>query len=405
MANQSGPSLSMLELLLPELLEIILAATGLDDLHAFIRASPTLYRVFCQTKASIILKVCANDLGPAIRDAIILASVGYAREDEAVAAWKDRLLSRKDRWLKGVSTDEALTGIVVTINRTVQYFVDFYTRSRFTRFEKRLGGQPKDACTGTLSATERENLSQAFVRRQAIVNMYRLSLDTRPAQAGSELAVIDHILALFEPWEKEQIAQVDSFVYDLCIALQACEKTYEEGVPRMQIWQRQYGEYYPQLPALRRKMTQAAAADAELMNRILASRPFRGSDSMTWVGKTAWKFLRDSHWQPNPSTSPLPPSGPPVPCNLTSQSPVEPPWGWLDAVGHTGNRWGDELYVKLPLFANRHAWILNSLKREDFDRWRWAGFVFWDRSRVKILNRGLLDHVTTSTGWLANLYE
>ncbi|KAK8085673.1 hypothetical protein PG997_006944 [Apiospora hydei] len=328
--------------------------------------------------------VCANNLGPAIRDAIILTSVGSAPWDETVAAWAGRLLSRNDQWLAGVTNDEALATRVATINRTTQYFVDFYARTRFNFFEERGRVQPNEACTQPLSATERGNLLQALIRRQAIVNLHRQAKDARPA---GDSAVVDSILALFEAWEKEQIAQADAFVHDLVMAFQAYKKTMEQRLRSVRFAFAQddtiiynfpkyefLDEYYPQLPVLRREMTQAAAADPDLLDRILSSDPARGPRFRGRVGSNGWLFLERSPRRPLsiPGTSwpPPPPLVSPVPCNVASQSPVEPPWGWKEKFGRNEARWGQDLRIRPSHSLDRLGYLLRHQEEETLEKWR-----------------------------------
>ncbi|KAK8131092.1 hypothetical protein PG984_007530 [Apiospora sp. TS-2023a] len=400
----------------PELLHIILSSTSLDGLYAVIRASPTLYGVFRQTKAATLLKVCANDLGPAIRDAIIAASE-RAPAEEMVAAWKTRLLSKEDRWLAGVLTSEPLALRIVQINRTAQYFVDFYARTRFDYFERALTrnedgflgwgyhmstGQPQDTSAwGCLSFTERWNLSQAIVRRQTIVGMYGLSFGSPFTSVRRDLPAINSLQDLFEPWEKEQIAQVDRFFYELCKNLHFCEKS-DHSFSGLNNF---CHKYYPRLPALRQRMIQATAADPGLIDRML----FHGilSRSSGHV-RLAWKTLHA-----NPRSPIIPPPSPArVPSNSPSKSTMEPPWGWVSAVGSNGARWGDELVIKRPGNADSRASRLHFLNKEKIERWKWAGLVFWDECRAKSLHLGLLnysyDHsvqVQDTAGWLARLCE
>ncbi|KAK7932282.1 hypothetical protein PG985_002994 [Apiospora marii] len=430
MANQLFAHLSQLERLPPELLHIILSSTSLDDLYAFIRASPTLYAVFRQTKASTLLKVCANDLGPAIRDAII-ASSDYAPAEEIVAAWKARLLSEEDRWLAGVLTNEPLAIRVVHINRITQFFVDLYARIRFAYFEQRftgqlkefdpwryqsLPGQPQNTCAwDCLSPTERWNLSQAIVRRQAIVDMYRLAPRSRLLVESGVLPAIDSLRDLFEPWEKEQIAQIDNFFYEFCQIMFYWEKrnpqdlTWLRGMrntshaPLPGLFRTVESfcqEYYPRLPALRQRIAQAAAADPKLVDRALSYKPLGRHDRHEVL---AWEILHTN----SPTISP---SQDQVLCNVTSKPPVGAPWGWIHAVGRDGARWGDELIAKQPASQDYATHYLCYLNQEKIRKWRWAGFAFWDGRRAQSLHRGLLNHsedgsVEDTTGWLARLCE
>lgn len=52
---------------------ILRASNSLADLSAFIRASPTVLRCFVSAKSLILRHVIINELGPAIRDALVMS--------------------------------------------------------------------------------------------------------------------------------------------------------------------------------------------------------------------------------------------------------------------------------------------------------------------------------------------
>ncbi|KAK7992383.1 hypothetical protein PG988_001177 [Apiospora saccharicola] len=397
-----------LESLPPDILILILsAAATLEDLHALIRASPTLYQIFLQTKASTLLGICANQLGPAIRDAIILAHTNLCpfesrpaeqyrvRVDEVVDEWRCHLLAGTNQWLaRGISVQEAVQ--LVRINRAVQYLVDLYARSRFHKFGqafKRID-QPQQqqsepvtvGGTWSLSPAERHRLAQAFVRRQAILNLY--CVRGKPPLYNKNF-FLSRVLGLFESWEMEQISQVDSFAYWLCSAFRECEMTPEGVVPTPEWWQDQFlarhnaimsamdgggalpdiprsrylSDYYPRILKLQRRVADAAAADPALVERLLQ-----------WAPDEEDRGVR-----------PIPPPSPPsVPCNAALKLPLEAPWGWRDAVGDVrGDRWGVDLIVSPPnVLPGDRDWAALVY---DFATWRWEGFVFWDKDRIEAL--------------------
>ncbi|KAH6651586.1 hypothetical protein BKA67DRAFT_571282 [Truncatella angustata] len=399
---------------------ILSAVTSLEDLSALIRASPILYRTFLLAKTSILANISYGDLGPAIRDALILVhterqpfssgdrNVYNKRVEETVANWRTRLLSSKEDWLRGASEAEAEH--LVRINRTVQYFVDLYARVRFTYFERELGS--KAGCWG-LSITERQQLAQAFIRCQVILNLY-CAPGLPPFDQGF---LVTRVLALFEAWEMEQISQADTFAYTMCSALVHCENT-EAGVPPTPAWWdatrralreaapiagavqdgpiprgRYYKDYYPKLWSLRRKIIESTSHDPDLMDRILHWRDVTNGK----MAYTPYKFLHNSHqFQSEYQTRRPPP--PSIPCNLASQTPTHPPWGWVEAMaGHIGDRWGRDLLPSPPNGTAAEIWHATQQK---FEKWRWAGFVFWDMDRAVIVKeKGLLGE-NVGAGWL-----
>ncbi|KAK7932240.1 hypothetical protein PG985_002952 [Apiospora marii] len=403
-----------LEELPPDVLILILTAVvSLEDLHALIRASPTLYQIFLQIKASTLIGICANQLGPATRDAIILANTNLhpftsrpaelyrERVNEIVAEWRRHFQAGKGQWLAGgVSVEEAVQ--VVRINRVVQFLVDLYARSRFHKFEHtfRQNHQPQQQQsqpvtvdgTWSLSDVERHRLSQAFVRRQAILNLY--CVPGKPPLYNKNF-FLSRVLGLFKPWELEQISQADSFAFWLCSSFRDCEKTAEGVVPTPEWWEAQlaarrdatvaamYGggalpavprgryisDYYPRLLTLQRRVADAAAADPSLVERLLQ-----------------WHVLDEAEecGVRSASQAAQPPSPPSEPSNAASTSPLEAPWGWRDAVGDVqGDRWGVDLIDPPPIVVPQDQdWI--ALVR-DFSSWRWEGFVFWDKDRIEAL--------------------
>lgn len=440
-----------LESLPPDVLILILTAVAsLKDLHAFIRASPTLYQIFLQMKASTLLGICASQLGPATRDAIILvhttlhpftsrpAELYRDRVEEVVAQWRRPLLAGKGQWpARGVSVEEAVQ--LVRINRTVQDMVDLYARVRFRQFEDifRQVSQPQQHSqpitaggTWSLSTTERQHLAQAFVRRQAILNLY--CVPGQPPLYNKNF-FLGRVLGLFAPWELEQISQADSFAFWLCSAFRDCKMTPEGVVPTAEWWREQLvaiqdatvaamqgggtippvprsrylTNYYPQLPVLRRKVAEAAVADPGLVDRMIHWQdPFDGDEEREeWEVQglqfaSGYEFLHTSDPLRSASqTAHQPPSPPSVPCNAACESPLEAPWGWRDATADVrGDRWGVDLIAPPPHGAlSANDWT--ALVR-DFAMWRWGGFVFWDKDRAEALRDWGPFSAAVRTGWL-----
>lgn len=107
----SAPSCA-LEVLNTDVIILILSDAGtLEDLGALIRASPILYRESLSAKKSILLRVGAYNLGPAVRDAVILAYMEmkpfvndkeyYDRVEETVAIYRLSLLQERALWTTG----------------------------------------------------------------------------------------------------------------------------------------------------------------------------------------------------------------------------------------------------------------------------------------------------------------
>ncbi|KAK8044403.1 hypothetical protein PG993_004427 [Apiospora rasikravindrae] len=435
------------------LILILTAVTSPDDLYALIRASPTVHHVFSQKKAPILLKVCAQQLGPAIRDAMVLVHTELhpctagpvhdylARVEEAVAAWRYRLLAGEDQWLDGgISIEEAVQ--LARACKTVQFFVDLYAQVRFEDVEH---GERQRAATvlGTgawsLTTSERQHLSQASIRRQAILNLSCVvpgqSPPLRPPPYNNGYFP-RRVLGLFEPWELEQIAQADIFAHALCTALRNDENTREglallsgqsfEPVGRDDAVQQQLllsdgdwymNEYYPQLSKLRRKLTDTAAAVPEVFERLIqwnrTQKPLKYSDVYSFLHAGNRYYPAADSQTTQPASNFLDNSQTSFPCNSASKSPVEPPYGWTDAMAATaddpfyvgGDRWGDRLLLVSPADGAPYSYSSWELFQAIVREWRWGGFVFWDADRVEALRATGLWVNRAKAGWLASPYR
>jgi hypothetical protein len=412
-----------LEALNTDVIILILSDAGsLGDLGALIRASPILYREFLSAKKSILLRVGAYSLGPAIRDAVVLAHTElkpfvndkeyYDRVEETVAIYRLSLSQRKAFWTAGFSTEMAVC--IVRLNRTIQYFTDRYICVRLAYFERNL----YPACHWGVTVNERHQIAQAFCRYQIIVSMFC---------AGSTVRYFDRdfllsrFVALFEPWEMEQVLQVNHFVFVLCSALVRCEKMSDgssftpeieqamqrasqaampphRSIPELNGPRGWYPIRYPSsLSAFRAKLLEATTADAELRREIM---DYPDLSNGRLIGRfTQHPFLCARHkhvpWDKHKTFKPPPPS---VPCNLVSESPMETPWGWTEALGHRDDEyWGLELIPLPPPFTGSD--IRENIQRK-FELWRWLGLVFWDATRVEAINNTELM-AEFEPGWLA----
>jgi hypothetical protein len=84
------------------IIHILSSAQSLEDLGALIRASPVFYRPLILAKTSILLDVGADrkSLGPAIRDAVILAEISLTPfvANEAYDGYDGRMVETVARY-------------------------------------------------------------------------------------------------------------------------------------------------------------------------------------------------------------------------------------------------------------------------------------------------------------------
>ena len=194
------------------------------------------------------------------------------------------------------------------------------------------------------------------------------------------------------------IQQADYMVYEpLFVSMEGVFKEY----------------YYPQLSTLRSRIMLEAAVDPTLLGRMMAATLFTKGEFRTQVGREGWVFLHNDDRVPKHPLSSFPSPPGLSPCNLASQSPVDVPWGWTEALNRTTDLWGDRLFTNIPrIFVGYSDWSREMALRYFAEDWRWAGVVFWDKDRAKTITKHLTNdqrencpNVDTGTGWLQRQLE
>ncbi|KAK4246121.1 hypothetical protein C7999DRAFT_33518 [Corynascus novoguineensis] len=149
---------------------ILRASNSLADLGAFIRASPTVLRCFVSAKALLLRDAMTNELGLAIRDALVMSlndgifmfAAGTLPQtfDIAICAWRESLLIERTPWVPLLDDDTAAD--VARLTRLVLHIVDLYISLRLRHFRETL--DPPCASGWGLSQAERRRIAQALVR-------------------------------------------------------------------------------------------------------------------------------------------------------------------------------------------------------------------------------------------------
>jgi hypothetical protein len=379
--------LSLIELLPTEVLVAILsAAPSTSDLHAFIRASPTVYQVFLSAKRAVLVSIVASELGPALRDAVASCLIapavgGTIAESERVIKEYEALPRGDGGWAsaRGLSTDE--TVVLVQASRRAQYLIDVFEASR--RPELRV--LHPDAA-GPMTTSERRRLAAALFRHQTLVCIEH---DNYGYSLSDEMAVVDNLSALFRPWELHQLADVHRFLGNMA--------SLRDFSPSVQEASRDLDLLRSKVVAKRVSM----AANPEV--------PVTGASAPWGVGLGGAQLI----WGPDFLTAG------PLPGRMRSAEKNEqyrredampplvaaeddegaPPFAWVD--GHDGlncQRWGN--HVRRGVLSEGQDGTTYSQRRwmkQNLDLWRWLGFPFWDRGRVQLLKTGM---PVWETGWL-----
>jgi hypothetical protein len=386
------------------LIAVMSAAYSPADLNAFIYASPVLYTSFLEGKFSILLSLASRDLGPALIDAMILTKTQERNEylyqkqgqeiylmdttiDDYIHVYH-RLLSSPSSAIS-ISVETLID--IIRYNGAVQYFVDLFSTIMFKSLRKTY-----PACDRGLSKNERHRISQAFLRRQIMLDLWG-GYKSYPYQPEK---VVSNLVSLFKSWELEQISVVNSFVYSLCHALAYLEVANLGRESRWSKCDEYSAKYYCDLPALRRRMLSDDAKD-DLFREKLEKVPDLGNIKQI---SSPTHFLNASHCS-SPGHGLLLPFNDPIvltSIDFVDDSPRNPPYGWIDALdGLSGNRWGFSLLPDAP--AGGIPGRITSAT-QNFHTWRRLGSVLWDRDRVELMKlTESLRHYRT--GWLARIWD
>lgn len=413
--KQRSPPTSPLESLPNDaLLAILSAACSTVDLYAFIRASPVIYRAFSSAKRAVLVSIVARDLGPALRDGVAATLItpakvkyrgaaDYEETDRAIQRYK--ALPHGDGGLasaKGLPADMVVA--LVRANRSVQFFIDEFAESRLPELRK-----INPDAAGPLTANERRRLAQALLRHQFLARI----------ECGNSLprhaAVVHKFFGLLRPWETQQLADCHSF---LCHML-SCAFPYSKkrADPARSSWVKPQSQVEKDaalcdLDALHLTLVAErarVAADPPVLAEGGAPRRMQpgwmtisarfnfliagplpvqvGSDR---VAEECWG-LRDELYQREDAMPPLAPAD--------DHDNAAPPFAWVDAHGGVDcQRWGRHARREvLPEGQESTTGRQRIWMRQKLERWRWLGFMFWDRARVELLKTGLPGY---TTGWL-----
>ena len=291
---------SPLEALNTDCLTAILSASNsLSDLGAFIRASPVVFSAFRSTKGWILRCIITKELGPAIRDALVLSlphnidtnsSRGVVTTlNIAVRGYRERLQVDKPPWVRALDDDEIHD--MARITRIVLYLADLYIHIRIRHFRQVL--DPPCAEWG-VSPTERRRIAQALLRFGVLASLH-----------GSELAFLAEETAihfftcmvdLFESWELEQVTEMGHFMVRLVRFFQPLDK----HPPCCDNVLHYYAHYTLNLVGFGSRLIEALGSDDELLEKLLAD-PGLCNGKIVGAGWLPVKGLEGSHgwlWRP-----------------------------------------------------------------------------------------------------------
>jgi len=369
-----------LESLPTDALIAVMSAVDLSsDLKALIHASPIVYRSFLVARASILICVIRNDLGPVLRDALMLLyTKTLSRLDSEYDSVLDNAVCQYRRLLSGPCSEKNINSEIaikiIQLNRVVQYFVDLYSTSRLSFLR-----QMNPKCGRPASDNERRHITQAIFRSQTMIKLYGGWNPEQRTQHDPNDIIARKLVDLFRPWEIQQIAEASAFTWSVCLYLGKKDGKMDDAlkagyVPNNPEEPSFILDYSCDLPHLRRIMLYITSKDhpfeIELnLHRVQPRLPFLAQSHRIDGGRYCYS--------PNDPNEQMPTS-------FADDSTILAPYGWVDAHdGWNRNQWGDSLLLQ------RHLGLVpkRSLEegRDMFNLWRWLSFVFWDRDRVEMM--------------------
>lgn len=386
------------------LIAILAACDSFSDLASFIRASPIFLHAFLSAKATVLLHVVSNILGPAIRDAALLAQTsgfdGEDRErkvDAAVQDYRARLHVTSAPWVTTLNADMALA--LVRVTRLAQFYIDLFSYFRFQYFAHRLDPTPveRPPPQPRLSRTERGRIAQAVLRCQLLKHIHEGKYwEPRDYHRFSR-----DVLSLFHPWELQQISDMDEFLSQLVVSLaeyQVKKQDHNSGhtPPRWYFW---WQHYAPGLEEFATKIKRALDLDSSLLDSVCQEGEVYSGRLSASYG--FFNIFKGSHRFAIPTSSQ---SSQELAGNIAATdfrqetSTSSKPWAWDDALrGHETSRWGRDLVKACPpSSANRREY---EKTKSALDSWRWFGMVFWDGERAEQLTQSSALK-SCKSGWL-----
>ncbi|KAJ4291352.1 hypothetical protein N0V88_006360 [Collariella sp. IMI 366227] len=383
------------------LIAILSASNSLADLATFIHASPVIFHSFLAAKSSILCAVMTNELGPAIRDALVMSlthNIDMLAADTilktlelALATYQLRLLADKPPWIPPQDMDTAVN--MAKLTRRVLHSADLYTSLRIAHFRRVLDPPCAD---WDIRLTERRRVAPSSDTAPDIQNAYHF---------------YSKLLGLFEGWEMEQVSEMSKFLFEVRHAFQRLEFN-NNCSPRLSLsnppvqprdcYHQPYGDVFPRVPTFLSKMIDDQnSSDCELLCELMAdsalwkNKLMHSGSQILWL-QVSYRWLRQDYPGPPEAVLALLKT-PAAHVVFSGDSPVDPPWAWVHTWnGRNVKRWGDDL---LPVYHSDGYEDMHNRMIALMRLWRWLGLVFWDKDRAEeLLKYKALEECTT--GWL-----
>lgn len=414
MINYSPPS-AFENLPADILLGIISFLESLSDLNTVVNASPSLRRFFIAERRRVIRQIVHRDAAPILQDAVALAVIprygqsgdNYARD--MVSATKLYATVRENLCADTADISSISADHLIDATRC-----DFVARSFVTLYaevqRQQLWTVDSEAAK-SLTKDEEDRLVLACLRYQLLTQVCR---DRVSEETTMEVRTI--LNQCFTPCQIEQIAGIHDFAGKLHQFLVSQQNPAEFGTQNAHVFYdittfRQLLRGGLNMGQENTKIFASALTELKCIsdhqilrgghqvpsNYMLEYFPVVSSQlDLTLHTLLSHEYeirrLRDVIYGYERR----------LPAITTDDSKPEPSFAWIDA--HDGldcRRWGSELLRNSPDHVGIDSTRLDRVKAT-VEVWRQLGFLYWDRDRVQLLKKSLLQY---RTGWLRNVWD
>ncbi|KFG83078.1 hypothetical protein MANI_021512 [Metarhizium anisopliae] len=218
--SRSPAAISTLEGLPPEVHRLLLSMLGIDEMRALVSSSPVIHARYLVDRRYLLCRSLDNTLGCVSIDALAVfrsssADFAKSRTRENVTGFlklyqHQRGATEQPLLPQDVGEDEAV-GVVMFHNSIVQPLARYYFTSSLGNLAREQGAlQSREPP----SRTEETRLMRAMYRFQLSCNLFgrgKHAPTLNPPLGFESAEILRLFLCLFEPWEVEEIACINTF--------------------------------------------------------------------------------------------------------------------------------------------------------------------------------------------------
>ncbi|KID81869.1 hypothetical protein MGU_10780 [Metarhizium guizhouense ARSEF 977] len=218
--SQSPATISTLESLPPEVHRLLLSMLGIDEMRALVSSSPVIHARYLVDRRYLLCRSLDNTLGCVSIDALAVlrsssADFAKSRTRENVTGFlklyqDQRGVTEQPLLPRDIGEDEAV-GMVMFHNAIVQPLARYYLTWSLENLAREEGAVQSHEPP---SRTEETRLMRAMYRFQLSCNLFgrgKYAPTLSPPLGFESSGILQLFLCLFEPWEVEEIACINTF--------------------------------------------------------------------------------------------------------------------------------------------------------------------------------------------------